>query len=184
MKSNTDSKLKLVSGDSDIQFSGFKKFDCGDRVLNKFLEQLKRQCSRDNIKALVLIDDSNQVAGFVTASLYQLGKERIPDDTFPYAPPPLVAVMKIPMIAVDKEYQRQGWGVQLMRAVLDYALESAEQVKGIKGVYLDAKVDARSFYEDLGFDAISEDVSLNGTVPMFISMDTLRDSKMDQNTQC
>ncbi|EDH2674577.1 GNAT family N-acetyltransferase [Salmonella enterica] len=85
-------------------------------------------------------------------------------------------------IAVDKEYQRQGWGVQLMRAVLDYALESAEQVKGIKGVYLDAKVDARSFYEELGFDAISEDVSLNCTVPMFISMDTLRDSKMDQNT--
>lgn len=83
MRSNTDSKLKLVSGDSDIQFSGIKKFDCGDRVLNKFLEQLKRQCSRDNIKALVLIDDSNQVAGFVTASLYQLGRERVPDDTFP-----------------------------------------------------------------------------------------------------
>ncbi|HBI5523968.1 TPA: GNAT family N-acetyltransferase [Salmonella enterica subsp. enterica serovar Welikade] len=178
MTSSVDSTLRLVSGDSDIQFNGVKKFDCGDRMLNKFLEQLKRQCGRDNIKALVLIDDSNQVAGFVTASLYQLGSERVPDGTFPYALLPLVAVMKISMIAIDKKYQRQGWGVELMRAALDYALESAEMVKGIKGVYLDAKVEARSFYEALDFDVISEDISPNYTVPMFIAMDTLRNSKM------
>ncbi|ECD6034716.1 GNAT family N-acetyltransferase [Salmonella enterica] len=178
MTSSVDSTLRLVSGDSDIQFNGVKKFDCGDRMLNKFLEQLKRQCGRDNIKALVLIDDSNQVAGFVTASLYQLGSERVPDVTFPYALPPLVAVMKISMIAIDKKYQRQGWGVELMRAALDYALESAEMVKGIKGVYLDAKVEARSFYEALDFGVISEDISPNDTVPMFIAMDTLRNSKM------
>ena len=89
----------------------------------------------------------------------------------------MFAVMKIPMIAIDKQYQRQGWGEELLRAILDYCVESAAFVKGIKGVYLDAKVGARAFYESFDFEATREEVSANDTIPMFISMDTLREAK-------
>lgn len=171
------SKPKVVKGDSDVTFKGIKQFDCGDSVLNNFLPQLKRQCGRDNINALVLLDEEDKVMGFVTASLYQLGRNSIPENTFPYSVPPVFAVMKIPMIAINKQFQRQGWGEELMRAILDYCVESADLVKGIKGVYLDAKVEAQGFYESLEFVVISDEVSANGTVPMFLSMDTLRDSK-------
>lgn len=169
--------VKLVKGDSDVKLNGIKKFDCGDKVLNDFLQQLKRQCSRDNIQALLFVNGDGTVIGFVTAALQQVGKDVIPEGIYPYALPPVFTAMKVPMIAIDKQYQRQGWGLQLMRAILDYCLESAALVKGIKGVILDAKVEARSFYEDFDFEAISEEVSPNNTIPMFITMDTLRDSK-------
>ncbi|MEB7926096.1 GNAT family N-acetyltransferase [Atlantibacter hermannii] len=170
-------KPKMVKGDSAVTFKGIKQFDCGDKVLNDFLQQLKRQCGRDNINALVLLDEGDKVMGFVTASLYQLGRDSIPENTFPYTVPPVFAVIKIPMIAINKQFQRQGWGLELMRAILDYCVESADLVKGIKGVYLDAKVEAQGFYESLDFVALSDVESANGTIPMFISMDTLRDSK-------
>ena len=177
MSDITEKKYKVVKGDSEVQFKGVKQFDCGEKVLNDYLQQLKRQCGRDNINALVLLDGDNSVMGFVTASLYQLGRDMVPEDTFPYSVPPVFPVMKIPMIAINKQHQRQGWGEELMRAILDYCLESAALVKGIKGVFLDAKTEAREFYESLDFIVLSEDVSANNTIPMFISMDTLRDSK-------
>ncbi|HAT2340089.1 MAG: GNAT family N-acetyltransferase [Citrobacter freundii] len=178
MSGSTDVKdVQLVKCDSETEMKGVKSFDCGDDVINKFIPQLKRQCGRDNINALLLLDGDKKLFGFATATLYQLGRDGIPEDTYPYALPPAIAVMKIPMIAIDKQLQRQGWGHDLLRAILDYSVESADLVKGIKGVYLDAKVDARSFYESFEFKALSETVSENGTIPMLLPMDVLRESR-------
>lgn len=176
MSENIKSTFRVVKADSDVKATGLKQFDCGDKVLNDYLQQLKRQCGRDNINGLLLLE-GDKVVGFVTASLYQLGRDVVPEGTFPYSVPPVFAVMKIPMIAIDKQYQRQGWGNELLRAILDYCIESANLVRGIKGVYLDAKVDARDFYESFDFEATSEEITANNTIPMFISMDTLREAK-------
>lgn len=177
MSESTDVKMQLVKCGAETKVNGTKSFDCGEVVMNKFIPQLKRQCGRDNINALLLLDGTDDLVGFVTATIYQLGRDSIPESTYPYALPPTIAVMKIPMIAINKKHQRQGWGVELLRAILDYCVESADVVKGIKGVYLDAKVEARGFYEGFDFKVISDVVSENGTVPMFIPMDTLRESK-------
>lgn len=144
MSEITNEQFRVIKADSDVEITGIKQFDCGEKVLNGYLQQLKRQCGRDNIHGLLLLK-GDKVVGFVTASLYQLGRDEVPDGTFPYSVPPVFAVMKIPMIAIDKQYQRQGWGEELLRAILDYCVESAAFVKGIKGVYLDAKVGARAF---------------------------------------
>lgn len=176
MSEITNEQFRVIKADSDVEITGIKQFDCGEKVLNGYLQQLKRQCGRDNIHGLLLLK-GDKVVGFVTASLYQLGHDEVPDGTLPYSVPPVFAVMKIPMIAIDKQYQRQGWGEELLRAILDYCVESAAFVKGIKGVYLDAKVGARAFYESFDFEATREEVSANDTIPMFISMDTLREAK-------
>lgn len=176
MSEITNEQFRVIKADSDVEITGIKQFDCGEKVLNGYLQQLKRQCGRDNIHGLLLLK-GDKVVGFVTAPLYQLGRDEVPDGTFPYSVPPVFAVMKIPMIAIDKQYQRQGWGEELLRAILDYCVESAAFVKGIKGVYLDAKVGARAFYESFDFEATREEVSANDTIPMFISMDTLREAK-------
>lgn len=177
MSANTNKAFRVVKADSDVKITGVKQFDCGEKVLNDYLQQqLKRQYGRDNINGLLLLE-GDKVVGFVTASLYQLGRGDVPEGTFPYAVPPVFAVMKIPMIAIDKQYQRQGWGNELLRAILDYCVESADLVRGIKGVYLDAKVGARAFYESFDFEATSEEVTAHDTIPMFISMDTLREAK-------
>ncbi|EKF62854.1 acetyltransferase family protein [Serratia plymuthica A30] len=176
MSENTEKQFRVVKADSDVKITGVKQFDCGEKMLNEYLQQLKRQCGRDNINGLLLLE-GDKVVGFVTASLYQLGRYEVPEGTFPYSVPPVFAVMKIPMIAIDKQYQRQGWGNELLRAILDYCIDSADLVRGIKGVYLDAKVGARGFYESFDFEATSEKIAANNTIPMFISMDTLRESK-------
>ncbi|WP_393947187.1 GNAT family N-acetyltransferase [Kluyvera intermedia] len=177
MSESSDVKMQLVECDSKTEIKGLKGFNCGDGMMNNFIPQLKRQSSRDNINALLLLDEDSNLAGFVTATPYQLGRESIPENTYPYAIPPTIVVMKVPMIAIDKKYQRQGWGHELLRAILDYSVESADFVKGIKGVYLDAKLEARAFYESFDFKALSETVSEYGTIPMFIPMDTLRESR-------
>ncbi|AJF71458.1 TPA: GNAT family N-acetyltransferase [Klebsiella pneumoniae] len=176
MSANIESQFRVVKADSDVKLTGVKQFDCGDKVLNGYLQQLKRQCGHDNINGLLLLE-GDKVIGFVTASLYQLSREDVPKGTFPYSVPPVFTVMKIPMIAIDKQYQRQGWGDELLRAILDYCIDSADLVRGIKGVYLDAKVGVKDFYESFDFEAISEEITANNTIPMFISMDTLRQAK-------
>ena len=156
-------------------YKGLNSFDCGDTTINKYAkENLRRQGGRDNVKILLLVDNEDNIIGFVTATIFQLSKEIIPPGVYSYALPPRFGVIKIPMIAVDKQYQKQGWGEQLVHAAFEYVLDAAAIVPDIKGAYLDAITTARAFYEDFDFKVLDEKVSENGTLPMFISIDTLR----------
>ncbi|MEI7063983.1 GNAT family N-acetyltransferase [Dickeya chrysanthemi] len=178
--SNDKKGFKVQTIEFNETLKGVKDFDCGDATLNSYLQkQLKREYIRGNINALLLLDKIDNVIGFVTARPYHLGREQVLSGVFPYSIPPAITVMQIPMVAIDKKYQNKGWGIVLMRDIFDYCLDSAKQVKGIKGVYIDALVSARPFYESLNFQAMSENVSQHGTVPMLISMDTLREASVD-----
>ncbi|KTR97867.1 GNAT family N-acetyltransferase [Pantoea dispersa] len=155
-------------------YKGVKSFDCEEKIINDFLSQLKRQCSRDNIYAEVLVSEKDEILGFCTATIFQLTREMVPQQTYPYALPPTIAVMKIPMIGIDKKIQGNGWGKELMQASLDYCLRAADTVSGIKGVYLDAKRERVDFYKRFGFEIIIEDDADSAIVPMLLTIDTLR----------
>ncbi|MEN4527310.1 GNAT family N-acetyltransferase [Pantoea agglomerans] len=154
-------------------YKGVKTFDCEEKVINDFLPQMKRQASRDNIFAEVLVNEREEIVGFLTATLYQLSRESIPASSFPYALPPTIAVIKIPMIGIDKRIQGKGWGTSLMESALDYSLRASENVAGIKGIYLDAKRDRVDFYRRFGFEELEDD-GLSSLVPMLLNIDTLR----------
>lgn len=161
----------------ETTYNGIKDFDCGDAMLNDYLKkQIRRQFSRDYIQALLILDrhDNDKVVGFVTATLSQLVKDDVPEDFYPHSIPPSITVMKIPMLAIDKNKQRQGLGKMLMRAILDYSVESAAVVKGIQGVSLDALEDKKAFYEGYEFRATSPEVSAHGTIRMLLPMYMLR----------
>lgn len=164
--------------DNEKTYKGLKSFDCGDDVINKYVkENLKKQAFRRNTRAFVLVDGDDNLIGFVTASLFQLTKEQVPSKMYLYSLPPRVGVIKIPMLAVDKKYQRKKWGSYLMGVALEYVIEASDIVPDIKGAYLDAKKDAVDFYKDLSFEVIDEQPSEYNTFPMFISIDTLRSIK-------
>lgn len=74
MSEITNEQFRVIKADSDVEITGIKQFDCGEKVLNGYLQQLKRQCGRDNIHGLLLLK-GDKVVGFVTASLYQLGRD-------------------------------------------------------------------------------------------------------------
>lgn len=179
----SDKKYVVKRFNTDDTYTGIKKFDCGDSMLSAYASNLRRECVRDNINVLVLLEENN-FCGFVTAKPAQLGRDQIPEGTFPYGLPPVFTVMKIPMLAIELKNQGKGWGTELLRAVLDFILNIAEQMSGLKGVFLDAKAEAREFYESLDFQVINDGVpDENGTIPMFISMDCLRESKRAVETK-
>ena len=49
MSEITNEQFRVIKADSDVEITGIKQFDCGEKVLNGYLQQLKRQCGRDNI---------------------------------------------------------------------------------------------------------------------------------------
>lgn len=168
-------KFNIETFNNEKKYNDLKVFDCSDLVINKYVkDNLKKQNVRNNVKTLVLTKNSDSVIGFVTVNLFQLSKEVVPSTIFSFSLPPKIGVMKISMLAVDKKYQKNGWGLALMKAAFDYILSAADIIPDIKGVYIDAKENAEKFYARLGFIAISDKNTENGTIPMFLSIDTLR----------
>lgn len=158
-------------------YKGVKTFDCGDKVINSYVkDNLKRDGERANKKIFVLLnpDKGDEIVGFVSVHLHMLGKENIPDGTFMHSLPRAVAVLKISMIAVTNEYQKNGWGKELLRVALDYALAVAAVAIDVKGVTLDAKADVLAFYQRHRFALVDSVPDDNGTCLMFLSMAELR----------
>ncbi|MFV8867932.1 GNAT family N-acetyltransferase [Serratia fonticola] len=157
-------------------YRGVKQFDCGDKVINDYVKSnLKRDGERDNKKLFVLLNPQkdDEFVGFVSVHLYMLGKEAVPAEAFIYSLPKAVAVVKISMIAVTKQYQKDGWGRQLLKVALEHALEVAQVANDVKGVCLDAKAEVIDFYKRYRFTLVEEVPDENGTCLMFLPMSEL-----------
>ena len=89
------------------------------------------------------------------------------------------------MIAVTKEYQKDGWGKQLLGVALDHALDVASIANDVKGVVLDAKEDVVKFYERHRFTLVEDTPDEYGTCFMFLSIRELQalDAKRKQQDQ-
>lgn len=158
-------------------YKGLKTFDCGDKVINDYVKNnLKRDGERDNKKIYVLLnpEKGDELVGFVSVHLYLIGKQEVPEEAFPYSLPKAVAVVKISMIAVTNEYQKDGWGTQLLGVALDHALDVAKVANDVKGVVLDAKEDVVEFYQRHRFTLVEATPDENGTCLMFLSMGELK----------
>lgn len=154
-------------------YKGLKEFDCGDAVLNRYAkDNLKRDGVRENKMLYLLLDPnhSDQLVGFVSIQSYVMGKDKLPAQAFPHSLPPLVPVVKISMIAVTKDYQKDGWGRLLLRAGLDRAIKIASVANDVKAVVLDAKEDAVGFYLRQRFTLVEATPDENGTCLMCLSI--------------
>jgi len=159
-------------------YHGLKEFDCGDEMLNRYVrDSLKRNGERDNRKQFLLLNpmDSRKVIGFVSSHLDLFGREKIPEGTFLYQVPPVVPVMKISMIAVTNEYQKSGWGSELLFAALEHAYKVSKVANELKGVVLDAKEVAVAFYKRHRFSVVETITLANGDSVslMYLSMQDL-----------
>ena len=132
-------------------------FDCGEPVLNDFLQRQAGQLERRGFgKTYVALDaDGLQVVGFVTLSAGQVESQQLPVHLkLPRYPAP---ILRIGRLAVAIAQQGQGTGQHLMSFALQLALEFSQQV-GLYAVVVDAKnAKAKAFYEGLGFIATVDD---------------------------
>jgi GNAT superfamily N-acetyltransferase len=132
-------------------------FDCGDSVLNDFLQRQSGQMARKGYGKtyVALATDGITVLGFVTLSVGQVETAQLPSaHKLPRYPAP---VLRIGRLAVDRAAQGQGVGQQLMAFALQLSLEFSHTV-GLYAVVVDAKHEqAKAFYTALGFKATLDD---------------------------
>ena len=129
-------------------------FDCGDSALNDYLRQTARQHQKKNISQTYVIVDEvtpDAILGYFTLTIRPM---------MPIAQLPAAYQRRLPRevpgytlgrLAVDKRYQGQGIGTDLMMSAIDRVRAAAANVGGW-GFFIDAKNErAARFYEDFGF---------------------------------
>jgi ribosomal protein S18 acetylase RimI-like enzyme len=127
-------------------------FDCGDPVLNTYLQkQAGSSAKRSLTKTYVLVDSDNPpvIIAFYTLAFAECSS---PDSgrLKTYSLP--VPALKLCRMAVDSYFQKQGLGEQVLIDVIKRAAAvAANDVAPIIGLFVDAKGTAVDFYLKYGF---------------------------------
>ncbi|WP_441002979.1 GNAT family N-acetyltransferase [Pseudocolwellia agarivorans] len=150
-----------------------KKFDCGNKLINKFVHSsLKKQVSRHFSQAYVLLDveENERFSAFYTLTSFKLqgneleiiSKGSLPRD---------IPCVRLVMLGVNITLQNKGLGRKLMSDALHRVHRASKEI-GIYGLYLDADPNAIKFYLSLGFTRLDSG-SLDDTGKMFLSINAI-----------
>ena len=134
-----------------------RRFDCGEPSLDRWLATQSRQSmeSHDAVTYLLLDeqtgdDDPARIAGYYALSAGQVIRDTVPLDMARNAPDPIPAV-RMGRFAIDRAYQGQGWGADLLREALLGAVTAGKLI-GARVMLVDAISDtAVDFYVHYGF---------------------------------
>lgn len=127
-----------------------KRFDCGVEALNLYLQRRANQDQRRSLSKVYVVAEEERVMGYYSISAHSVLPDNLPDDI------KLVGYRDVPFLllgrlAMDKDFQGQGYGDTLIFHAFKTTLEAAEKV-GILGMVVDAKDEkAATFYEGFGF---------------------------------
>ena len=132
-------------------------FDSGEPSLNRWLAQQARQSmeSRDAVTYLLLDEEEGdgadaRIAGYYALAAGQILREAAPLDIAKRAPDPIPAV-RMGRFAIDRSYQGQGLGAELLSEALLGAV-TAGDLLGARVMLVDAISDeAVDFYLHYGF---------------------------------
>ena len=147
-----------------------KGFDCGVEALNLYLQRGANQDQRRSLTKIYVLAEEERVVGYYSISAHSVLRDNLPDDI------KLASYRDIPFLllgrlAVDKNYQGQGYGDALIFHAFKTTLDAAEKV-GILGMVVDAKDEtAASFYDGFGFKRLR--VSKNRLVLPLSVMESL-----------
>lgn len=127
-----------------------KSFDCGIEALNTYLQQIANQDQKRSLSQTYVLSDGKQIIGYYTISAHSVLRDNLPDkiklgryDDIPF--------LLLGRLAVDKQFQGQGFGDSLIFHAFKTTWEAAQKI-GILGMVVEAKNDkAISFYEGFGF---------------------------------
>lgn len=164
-------KLKLVQYDLNTTYIGVKNFDCGNDMINSFVyKSLKKRVKKHLSQAYILLDqeDNERFVGFYTLDTFSIARENFELENKPSGLPPIVPVVKLNMLGIDKQLQGQGIGRRLLRDALLKTIQISE-LAGCAGIYLLAEKDAIDFYKSFGFIELKKDEPL----PMFLNIDLI-----------
>ena len=163
---------RLVPYDPAVVYKGIKRFDCGNEMINRFVARsLKKRVRKNLSRAYVLLDKREHFAGFYTLDAFSIARESFDIHRRPSGLPPVIPVIKLGMLGIDKRYQKQGLGRRLLRDAMIKTLKLS-QIAGCAGLYLLAEEKAVPFYEKLGFFPLKEAKPL----PMFLPLSVIAEA--------
>jgi predicted N-acetyltransferase YhbS len=123
--------------------------------------------------------EGRAILGYATVAAAHVEIDDLPVTVRRKLPRYPLPVLRLARLAVDQAAQAQGLGLQLLRFVLQLALQMAADF-GCVGVMVDAKPDAQAFYAKYGFVAVEAVEGLSDArpapTPMFLSLRAIRDA--------
>ena len=160
---------------NDIGKDLLSSFDCGDEMLNEFLLSYARQNDRKGLGKTFLLEEEGELLGFYTLSSAHIEfAHMLPrlKKAFPRYPIPAIRIARL---AVAKSHQKKGIGASLLKASLKRILLASINA-GLAFVLVDAKENARGFYEHFGFVRLGKE-SHSYVLPIAMVMRIALDSK-------
>ena len=158
--------MKFVSISNYYNHRGMQDFDCGDENLNIYLKKYAGQNqSRGLGRTTLLIDNKFTIIGYFTtagASVLQENLSSIERRKLPRYPIPCLRICRL---AVDKRYQKKGYGELLIGEIFDRARQISE-LTVLYALIVEPKEKAISFYEHYGFKKL---IDMNNTMVLPIS---------------
>ena len=152
-------------------------FSCGQADLDRFFEHYAGQNQfKLHLAVSYVAVVEVRIVGFATVAASSIERANVPSarqrKRLPSYPLP---VLRLGRLGVDRRAQGLGIGKALLRHVLGLALGQRDRV-GCVGVVTDAKAEAVSFYEGLGFVALErvrEGLLVGEPLPMFLGIKTI-----------
>lgn len=151
-------------------------FSCGEAALDRFFEHYAGQNQfKLHLAVSYVAVVQARVVGFATVAASSIERKSVPSGRMrkrlPAYPLP---VLRLARLGVDTRAQGIGVGKALLRHVLCLAVDQCDRI-GCVGVVTDAKPEAVSLYQGLGFapvEGISEGLLHGEPQPMFLAVDT------------
>lgn len=154
---------------------GSKKFNSGNSSIDAFAKSnLRAHAKAPGNAVTVLLDNDHDknLIGYVTIVAHTLSKSELEKSSFNIGKTPAIPVVKLNMLGVSSDYQKKGFGLELMRLALNNTKQVCELI-GCAGLYLEAAPDAIKFYSGLGFESLSPPNKTSGIMPMFLHVDMI-----------
>lgn len=130
-------------------------FRSGNVELDRFFERFAGQNQfRLHVGVTHVALEAGRILGFATVSAAQVKLTELPELDRRGLPAYPVPVIRLSRLAVAREVQGRGVGAALLRHVNLLAVELSRHAVGCAGVLVDAKPEARAFYERYGFVAL------------------------------
>ena len=173
------SKWRLEVYDPTKSYRDQKKFDCGNAMINRYVQKnLKKRVKNHSTQGYVLSNDENDFVGFYTLETFTITKKLFQTFPSPAATPPMIPVIKLGMLGIDKSYQKMGLGRKLLKNAVKKTAKISTMA-GCKGLFLWAEEEALDFYSRLGFLPLQ---NITPT-PMFLDIDTILDALIPNDTK-
>lgn len=133
-------------------------FDCGDAPLNNYIQKLARQDVKRRISRVFVATTTQEpknILGYYTLSSLSIELSHLPSKLADKLPKHPVPAALIGRLAVHKRWQQKGIGKMLLVDAIKRTLSISEEI-AIYAMVVDAiDENAKTFYEQFGFNQLN-----------------------------